>query len=74
MAGIHQHPAIIGGTAVELLAGQIVHGELGFGPHPCVTMVEGAWIPGNSLRPAASVRPGARRTRLRSAGALQATG
>jgi LacI family transcriptional regulator len=50
MAGIHQHPAIIGGTAVELLASQIVHGELGFGRHPCVTMVEGAWIPGRSIR------------------------
>jgi len=51
MAGIHQLPAIIGGTSVELLAGQIVHGELGFGSHPCVTMVEGVWIAGNSIRP-----------------------
>jgi LacI family transcriptional regulator len=49
-AGIHQHPAIIGGAAVELLAGQIQHGEIGFRPHPRVTMVDGRWLDGPSLR------------------------
>jgi DNA-binding LacI/PurR family transcriptional regulator len=49
MAGVHQHPALIGETAVELLAGQVEHGELGFGSHPRVTMVEGRWIEGTSV-------------------------
>ena len=49
MAGIHQHPRIIGETAVDLLAGQVVHGELGLGSFPRVTMVEGVWIEGAAV-------------------------
>ena len=42
--GVHQHPSIIGETAVDLLAGQVQRGEVGFEAHPKVTMVEGRWI------------------------------
>ncbi|NOT94949.1 MAG: LacI family DNA-binding transcriptional regulator [Nitrospira sp.] len=55
-AGIHQHPLIIGETATDLLARQVQHGEIGFPPHPLVTMVEGRWLDGATLhkRPLAS--------------------
>jgi LacI family transcriptional regulator len=42
--GIHQHPLIIGETAVDLLAGQVQRGEIGFEKHPRVTMVDGGWV------------------------------
>jgi LacI family transcriptional regulator len=48
LPGIHQHPKIIGETAVELLAGQVQRGEVGFEEHPRVTMVEGRWISGKT--------------------------
>lgn len=50
IAGIHQHPLIIGETAIDLLAGQVQRGELGFEKHPRVTMVDGAWVAGSSVR------------------------
>lgn len=50
IAGIHQHPAIVGETAIDLLAGQVQRGEVGFEEHPRVTMVDGAWMTGTSLR------------------------
>ena len=46
--GVHQHPRIIGETAVDLLAGQVQRGEVGFEEHPKVTMVEGCWISGKT--------------------------
>ncbi len=46
--GVHQHPGIIGETAVDLLAGQVQRGEVGFEEHPRVTMVEGRWFPGET--------------------------
>jgi len=42
--GIHQLQGIIGETAVDILAGQVQRGELGFELHPRVTMVEGHWL------------------------------
>ena len=50
-AGIDQHPSIIGEAAVELLAGQIQHGEVGLGRHPRITMIDGTWLAGTSIRP-----------------------
>ena len=58
LAGIHQHPVIIGETAINLLAGQVQRGELGFEDHPRVTMVEGGWHSGEKLRRPVSARSG----------------
>lgn len=57
LPGIDQHPAIIGETAVDLLAGQVQRGEIGFGQHPRVTMVEGSWLWADAPHPARR-RPG----------------
>ncbi|HEY3755541.1 MAG TPA: LacI family DNA-binding transcriptional regulator [Opitutaceae bacterium] len=50
MAGIDQHAALVGAAALDLLAGQLQRAEIGLNPHPRVTMVEGTWVSGNSLR------------------------
>jgi LacI family transcriptional regulator len=46
LSGIDQHPVIIGEAAIDLLAGQVQRGEVGFEEHPRVTMIEGAWTTG----------------------------
>ncbi len=46
--GVHQHPRIIGETALDLLAGQVQRGEVGFEKNPRVTMVEGRWFAGGN--------------------------
>ncbi len=48
--GVHQHPRIIGETAVDLLAGQVQRGEVGFEQNPRVTMVEGRWFTGEKSK------------------------
>lgn len=44
LAGIYQHPEIVGRIAVDLLAGAIQRGERGYVEHSNVTMVEGSWV------------------------------
>lgn len=50
MAGIEEQPEEIGATAIEVLAGMIQRGEKGVPTVPKVTMVEGRWIEGRSVR------------------------
>lgn len=49
-AGIDQHTSLLGATAVDLLVAQLHRGERGIPMAPVVTMVEGTWIPGRSLK------------------------
>jgi DNA-binding LacI/PurR family transcriptional regulator len=49
-AGIEERPAEIGATAIELLAGMIQRGEKGIPAVPKVTMIDGRWVEGRSVR------------------------
>jgi len=49
-AGIEEQPAEIGATAIEQLAGMIQRGEKGIPAVPKVTMIDGRWIGGRSVR------------------------
>ena len=49
-AGIEERPAEIGATAIELLAGMIQRGEKGIPAVPKVTMIDGRWLEGRSVR------------------------
>jgi DNA-binding LacI/PurR family transcriptional regulator len=50
IAGIEERPEEIGATALELLAAMIQRGEKGVPAVPKVTMVEGRWIDGPSVK------------------------
>ena len=50
IAGVDERPGEIGSIAVKLLSTMIQHGEKGIPDVPSVTMVEGEWISGLSLR------------------------
>ncbi len=50
-AGIEERPEEIGATAIELLAAMIQRGEKGIPAVPRVTMIDGRWIEGRSVRP-----------------------
>jgi DNA-binding LacI/PurR family transcriptional regulator len=52
-AGIEEQPEEIGATAIELLAAMIQRGEKGIPAVPKVTMIDGRWIEGRSVRSAA---------------------
>ena len=49
-AGIEEQPAEIGATAIEQLAGMIQRGEKGVPAVPKVTMIDGRWIGGRTVR------------------------
>ncbi len=49
-AGIEEQPAEIGAAAVEELAGMLQRGERGIPAVPKVTMIEGRWVEGRSVR------------------------
>lgn len=49
-AGIDERPERVGSMAMELLSGMIVHQEKGLSDSPSVTMVEGVWRDGDSVR------------------------
>lgn len=48
VAGINQNLALIGATAVDLLASQLYHNELGLPQRPVFSMIEGFWVPGDT--------------------------
>ena len=50
MAGIEERPGEIGARAIELLAGMLQRGERGIPAVPTVTMIEGGWVDGPSVR------------------------
>lgn len=49
-AGMDERPAEIGAAAIRVLAGMLQHGEKGVPPVPTVTMVQGRWFIGRSVR------------------------
>lgn len=60
-AGIEERPEEIGAAAIEQLAGMIQRGEKGVPGVPKITMVDGRWIEGRSVRAAgAAARRGSR--------------
>ena len=58
VAGINQNLPLIGATAVDILASQLYHNELGLPQRPVFSMIEGYWVAGRTapLR-VASPRP-----------------
>jgi LacI family transcriptional regulator len=51
-AGIHQNHQLVGATAVQVLARMIQFNERGIPPVPQTTLLDGAWVEGETLRPA----------------------
>lgn len=60
IAGIDELPVEVGATAVNLLAGMILHGERGLPRHATTTEVHGLWLAGSSCpkRTASARTPG----------------
>lgn len=61
MAGVRQNHDIVGGVAVEILAGQLQHNKFGLPEVPTTTFVEGNWFDGATCPSVGSphyVRPG----------------
>lgn len=56
-AGIDEKTAEIGTTAIDILTGMIVRGDKGIPSTPKVTMLEGGWIEGTSIRKRPASRP-----------------
>ncbi|HEY8966616.1 MAG TPA: LacI family DNA-binding transcriptional regulator [Candidatus Methylacidiphilales bacterium] len=54
LSGICQNDATIGKRAVDLLVGMLQRGERGVPETPLRLLVEGAWNPGQTLRPGAA--------------------
>jgi DNA-binding LacI/PurR family transcriptional regulator len=50
IAGVDERPREIANTAIKLLSSMIQHGEKGIPSLPSVTMIEGEWISGPSIR------------------------
>jgi LacI family transcriptional regulator len=56
MAGVRQNHDIVGGVAVEILAGHLQHNKFGLPEVPTTTFVEGNWFDGATCPPVAAVR------------------
>jgi LacI family transcriptional regulator len=52
ISGINQNSAAIGAAAVDLIVGQINRNERGVPTLPKITMINGYWVSGSTLRPA----------------------
>lgn len=50
LAGIDEKSAVIGATALELVAAQMAHNEIGLPAHQAVTMIEGEWCLGRTVK------------------------
>lgn len=50
-AGMDQREDQIGAAAVDLVVGQLVHGELGIPPFQKEVLVKGEWVEGPTIRP-----------------------
>ena len=61
-AGIQERPGEIGARAIELLASMVQRGEKGVPEAPTVTMVEGRWVEGASIKRAMTPARGRRAT------------
>ena len=50
-AHMDERSDVVGATAVELVISKIARNEYGFSAHPKVTMVQGVWTTGKTVRP-----------------------
>lgn len=48
VSGINQNLPLIGATAIDILASQLYHNELGLPQRPVFSMIEGYWVPGRT--------------------------
>lgn len=48
VTGINQNLLLIGATAIDILASQLYHNELGLPQRPVFSMIEGFWVPGKT--------------------------
>jgi len=53
ISGVWQNGALLGATAIDRIISMLESNERGFTPQASVTMVEGVWNPGTTLRAAA---------------------
>jgi len=51
VTGINQNLPLIGATAVDILASQLYHNELGLPQRPVFSMIEGYWVDGRTAPP-----------------------
>ncbi len=58
VAGINQNLPLIGATAIDILASQLYHNELGLPQRPVYSMIQGYWVSGHTapMRPKAARR------------------
>lgn len=49
MAGIDQLPEIVGAAAIDLLSAHITRGEVGLPEHPKLMLIEGKFMPGDTM-------------------------
>ncbi len=59
VSGINQNQPLIGATAIDILASQLYHNELGLPQRPVYSMIEGHWVAG-STAPRRKGRPAER--------------
>lgn len=64
VTGINQNLTLIGATAIDILASQLYHNELGLPQRPVYSMIEGYWVAGRTA-PARVALPRARPRRAR---------
>ena len=55
ISGVNENNTLIGQKAVDILVGMIHRSERGVPETPIRTLVEGIWVPGNTLRPQSSL-------------------
>lgn len=60
VAGVRQNHDMVGGVAVEILAGQLQHNKFGLPDVPTTTFVEGNWFDGASCPRLTTAKPVAR--------------
>ncbi|MBL9207736.1 MAG: LacI family DNA-binding transcriptional regulator [Opitutaceae bacterium] len=51
VTGINQNLSLIGATAIDILASQLYHNELGLPQRPVFSMIEGFWVEGKTAPP-----------------------
>lgn len=50
LAGIDEKSEVVGATALELVAAQLAHNEIGLPAHLTAMMIEGQWCPGPTVK------------------------
>jgi LacI family transcriptional regulator len=56
-SGIEERNELIGALTIEQVATRVMHNEYGLPVQPCLTLVEGEWVEGKTLRPVVGSKP-----------------